>query len=82
MNNNRRNYGNNPISFEIIESIGVLSKSDGGWIRELNIVSWNSMEPKFDIRDWNEEHNKMSKGITLRKEEMENLVKLYKEYDL
>lgn len=57
------------LKFEIIENLGVLSTSDKGWRKELNIVSWNEREAKFDLREWNEEHTRMSKGITFTEEE-------------
>ena len=40
------------IKFEIIKKIGVLSKSEKGWAKELNLISWNDREPKYDIREW------------------------------
>ena len=58
------------ITFEIKETLGVLSESAKGWKKELNLVSWNEREPKYDIRDWDPEHEKMSKGLTLTKEEL------------
>lgn len=58
------------IKFEIKENIGTLSESAKGWKKELNLVSWNDKEPKFDLRDWDEEHKKMGKGITLTIEEL------------
>lgn len=61
------------ISFEIIETLGVLSTSTKGWTKELNLVSWNGREPKYDLREWSLEHDKMGKGVTLSKEEMEAL---------
>jgi hypothetical protein len=61
------------IKFEIKESIGVLSESPKGWTKELNLVSWNDKEAKYDIRDWSPDHNNMSKGITLTFEELKNL---------
>lgn len=67
------------IKYEIVEHLGVISENDKGWKKELNLVSWNSREPKYDLRDWNENHDKMGKGITLSKEEAENLVKILKE---
>lgn len=57
------------IKFEIIEQLGVLSESDKGWKKELNLISWNDREPKYDLRDWSEDHQKMGKGITLTEEE-------------
>jgi hypothetical protein len=58
------------IKFEIVRKIGVLSTSSGGWNKELNLVSWNDNDPKFDIREWSPDHSKMSKGITLTKNEV------------
>ena len=57
------------IKYEIIEQLGVLSESDKGWKKELNLISWNDREPKYDLRDWSEDHKKMGKGITLNEEE-------------
>lgn len=51
------------IKYEIVEKIGVLSTTDKGWSKELNLVSWNDREPKYDLRDWNENHDKMEKGL-------------------
>ena len=61
------------IKYEIVEKIGVLSTTDKGWSKELNLVSWNDREPKYDIRDWNENHDKMGKGITLTRDELDKL---------
>lgn len=55
--------------YEIVEKIGVLSESSSGWTKELNLVSWNGGKPKFDIRDWAPEHEKMGKGVTLSEDE-------------
>ena len=63
----------NEIKFEIVEEIGVLSESSKGWRTELNLVSWNEREPKYDLRNWSENHEKIGKGIALSKEEMEKL---------
>ncbi len=57
------------IKFEIEEKLGVLSTRTG-WSKELNLVSWNNRKAKGDIREWDEEHQKMGKGITLSKEEL------------
>lgn len=56
-------------SYEIVEQIAVLSENPKGWTKELNLVSWNDRAPKFDIRDWASDHEKMGKGITLSNEE-------------
>ena len=59
------------IKYEIVQEICVLSESARGWTKELNLVSWNDREPKFDIREWAPEHSRMGKGVTLSKEEMQ-----------
>ena len=64
------------INYEIIEKIGVLSTTKYGWSKELNLVRWNDREPKYDLRDWSEDHEKMSKGVTLSREELQALKEL------
>ena len=59
--------------FDIVEHLGVISENSKGWTKELNLVSWNGARPKFDLRDWAPNHEKMGKGITLSNEEFEAL---------
>ncbi len=66
-NNNERS--NEPIEFEIVEHIEDLGETQGGWIKEVNIVSWNHAAPKYDVREWSPDHERMTKGITLFEEE-------------
>lgn len=61
------------IKFEIIKTLGVLSESAKGWTKELNLISWNDKDPKYDIREWDPVHEKMGKGVTLTKEELDRL---------
>ena len=56
--------------YEIIEEIGILSENAKGWRKELNKISWNGGAPKYDIRDWAPDHEKMGKGVTLTDEEV------------
>ncbi|AEY65989.1 YdbC family protein [Clostridium sp. BNL1100] len=70
------------IKFEITENIGTLSESGKGWYKELNLVSWNDRDPKYDIRDWSPDHEKMGKGVTLTKEELVELKKLLNSLDI
>jgi len=67
------------IKFEIKETLGVLSVSPKGWQKELNLVSWNDAEPKYDIREWSPEHDKMGKGVTLSKDEFTKLKEIISE---
>jgi hypothetical protein len=51
------------IKYEIKKELGVLSENEKGWSKELNLVSWNDREPKHDIRDWDEAHEKWANGL-------------------
>lgn len=64
------------IKYEIVEEIGVLSENAKGWRKEINVISWNGANPKYDIRDWAPGHEKMGKGITRTATEVEKLKKL------
>lgn len=70
------------IIFEIIKKIGVLSRSESGWSKELNLISWNDREPKYDIRDWSPDGEKMGKGVTLTEVELKALKALLNQTDL
>lgn len=61
------------IKFEITKQIAILSESPKGWTKEINLISWNGREPKYDIRDWAPNHEKMGKGVTLSNEEVDKL---------
>lgn len=70
------------IKYEIKETLGALSENSKGWSKELNLISWNDREPKYDIRDWAPGHEKMGKGVTLSTEELKNLRDLLNRLDL
>jgi hypothetical protein len=70
------------VTFTIKDYLLVLSTGMKGWNKEVNIVSWNSRKPKLDIREWDENHEKMGKGITLNKEEVIKLRELLNTLDL
>lgn len=53
---------------EIVKHIAVLSYR-GAWRKEVNLIKWFGNEAKYDIRDWNESHTEMSKGVTLTSSE-------------
>lgn len=72
--------GDSDFSYELVEELGVLSTSKKGWTKEINRVSYNGMKPKFDLREWAPEHEKMSKGITLSEEEARDLCKILFQY--
>ena len=70
------------IKYEITEELAILSESERGWSKEINLVSWNDREPKIDIREWSPEHERMGKGITLSKEEARILKDVLDKLDL
>ena len=70
------------IKFEIIKNMGTISESPKGWTKELNLISWNGRDPKYDIRDWDPEHEKMGKGVTLTEEELKKLNELLSEMEI
>ena len=69
------------LKYEIVEHLGVISENAKGWTKELNLVSWNDREPKYDIRDWAPEHTKMGNGITLSADEAASLKEILAQID-
>ena len=61
------------IDIKITEELAVLSVSGSGYTKEINLVSWNGAEPKYDIRSWSPGWEKCGKGITLTQAEVKNL---------
>ena len=70
------------IKYDIVEEVGVVSESSTGWTNELNLISWNNREAKYDLRDWAPDHAKMGKGITLSIDELRQLKKLLNNMDI
>lgn len=69
-------------NYEIVKNIGSLSESSKGWKKELNLISWNEKEPKYDIREWSPDGSKMGKGVTLSKEEIIALKNILANFDV
>lgn len=69
------------IKYEIKKNLGVIGESTRGWKKEVNIISWNDRKPKLDIRDWDENNEKMGKGVTLSKAEIIELKNLLQDFD-
>ena len=71
------------ISYEIISNVGILSTNESSnWTKELNLVSWNKKEPKYDLRDWSPDHTRMGKGVTLTDEEVKVLKDMLNHIDI
>lgn len=73
---------NQEVTFNIIKHIGVLEERKDGWTKEVNIVAWNGGMPKFDIRDWDPSHERMTRGITLMEDVAEKLMFSLRDYFL
>ena len=73
---------NDDFSFEIVKNFGALSTAKTGWIYELNLVSWGGKTPKYDLRSWSPDHQKMGKGLTLTKDELVALGNLLNNVEL
>ena len=58
------------LKYEIVENLGSLGENARGWSKEVNLISWNDHEPKYDIRDWSPDGSKMGKGISMTKEDL------------
>ncbi|MCD7959650.1 MAG: YdbC family protein [Ruminococcus sp.] len=69
------------LKYEITEHLGDLREDARGWSKEVNLISWNEREPKYDIRDWAPDHSRMGKGITLTADEMAALKDLLNTID-
>jgi len=70
------------IKYEITKKIGVLSQTASGWSKQLNLIRWNDRDPKYDLREWSPDGEKMGKGVTLSKEELLALKELLNKIEL
>ena len=70
-----KGQGMKEIQSEIVKEIAVLSASDSGYTKEINLISWNGREPKYDIRSFSPNREKCGKGITLNADEAAALLK-------
>lgn len=76
MANNNNGRADGAIEFRIVEHVGVIETQKNGWNKEVNIVSWNGGQEKFDIREWDPDHERMSRGITLTEKETARLAEV------
>ena len=67
------------ITYDIVENIGEVV-STGNKTLELNLISWNHRAPVFDLRKWDETHEKMGKGVTMNKSDLMGLYKMLCNY--
>ena len=71
-------FRNDDFHFEIVEQIGVITEKASGWKLELNRMSWNDKPAKYDIREWDAEHERMGRGTTLTEDEARTLCEMLK----
>ncbi len=71
------------IKFDVVKEFGVISENPkNGWSRELNLVSWNDREPKYELRDWSADKSKMNKGFSMTADEVKTLRDILNSIDL
>ena len=70
----------NGFKYKLIKKVGVISRNQAGWTKEVNIVSYNDKKSVIDIRIWSP-NNKMSRGITIDKKNLKTLIKLLKKVE-
>ena len=63
------------MTMELIKKIALISGSETGFRKELNLVSWNGREPKYDLRGWSPEGIPL-RGVTLTEDEAKELQKV------
>ncbi len=68
-------------NYRIHQNLLTLPALDSKLHIEINLISWYNKEPAYDIRKWSDDHETMSKGITLNKKEYEALKAQFKEED-
>jgi|LAHS01.1.fsa_nt_gb Uncharacterized protein conserved in bacteria len=74
--------------YEIEQQFGTLSSSVSTsgitYAKEVNLVAYGDAEPKYDIRNWTvnaDGTRRMGKGITLSREEMNELKKVLEDME-
>lgn len=78
MRTNPEKEAKDQIMWRIEACVGIIAENKvTGWSKELNLVSWNGKDPRYDIREWSPEHDKMSRGVTLSPFEMKAMVDMY-----
>jgi hypothetical protein len=62
------------MDYQIIKTLAVFPPEGNGiFHKELNLISWNGRMPKYDLRSWTDNHETMTKGITLTEEQMKEI---------
>lgn len=64
------------VRYEVVEHLGVIGTYQTGWKKEVNIIEWNGNPSKLDIRDWSPDHQHLSRGVTLHRNEILELLRI------
>ena len=70
------------IKFEIKETVGVIAESTKGWKKQLNLISQNGNEAKYDLIELSPDHEKMGKSVNLSSYELKALKDLLNTVEL
>lgn len=65
-------------NYEVVENIADITTKEGKWNLKLKKISWHGRDPKYDLRPWSPDEDKMGKGLTLTQEEFECLKEYFK----
>lgn len=56
--------------FDIKKTVFSVPSDTDGWNLELNLISWSGREPKWDLRKWQDDREKMGKGCSMSEDEV------------
>lgn len=51
------------IKFEVLKDFGAFG--DGNWQKHVTLTSWGDRQPVLDIRPWDDNMERMGKGVTI-----------------
>ena len=66
--------------FKIIKEIGVVSEKTNGWKLELNLVSFNGRDAKYDLREWRNDHKELRSGVRFSESDLKPLMEIISSY--
>ena len=67
-------------TYEIKKTLASVKSDSDGWNLELNLISWSGRKPSYDLRKWNDNHEKMGKGVAMSEDEV--VLLFYKAKDI
>ncbi|MBR3295469.1 MAG: hypothetical protein IKI62_04395 [Clostridia bacterium] len=67
-------------NFTIHKKIGVVSEKPNGWTLELNIVSFNGRDAKYDLLEWRNDHTELRTGARFSESDLKPLMELIRKH--